>query len=235
MNALEIAALGLRTDVRQLTVTGHNMANVSTPGYKRQVLVQPAFAGTFDAAAAAAARVETDLRAAKVSTTGRALDLALPEGSFLVVEREDGTQALTRQGSLQTDAAGILRTPAGHTVLGNGGAVTVRDPHTLSVDVAGRLLADSQPFDTLRTVSLQPGAHAAPIGDGLFDADPAQWQPGALRTGLRSGALETSNVVSSQEMVTLMTTTRHAETMVRLIQTADEMLDKAIRRFGDTA
>ena len=237
MNAMEIAALGLRLDGQKLTVASHNMANISTPGFKRQVLLQPAFAGAFDAAASAAqmARVETDLRGAKVATTGRVLDVALPEGSFLVVERDDGTQALTRQGSLQVDASGSLRTQAGHKVLGSGGAVMVRDAKALSIDAAGRLLADDQAFDTLRTVSLQPGARAVPLGDGLFDADPAQWQAGPLHAGLRSGALETSNVISSQEMVNLMTTTRHAETMVRLIQTADEMLDKAIRKFGETA
>ena len=115
MNAMEIAALGLRLDGQKLTVASHNMANISTPGFKRQVLLQPAFAGAFDAAASAAqmARVETDLRGAKVATTGRVLDVALPEGSFLVVERDDGTQALTRQGSLQVDASGSLRTQAG--------------------------------------------------------------------------------------------------------------------------
>ena len=41
--------------------------------------------------------------------------------------------------------------------------------------------------------------------------------------------------MASQEMVNLMTTTRHAETMVRLFQAADDMQATAIRRLSENS
>jgi flagellar basal body rod protein FlgG len=41
-------------------------------------------------------------------------------------------------------------------------------------------------------------------------------------------------VNTGHEMVQLMTATRHAETMVRMFQAADEMQATAIRRFGES-
>jgi flagellar basal body rod protein FlgG len=46
MNTLEIAAVGLRQDLERLKLTSQNVANLSTPGYKRQVAVQRPFAET---------------------------------------------------------------------------------------------------------------------------------------------------------------------------------------------
>lgn len=236
MNAIEIAALGLRHDAERLTTIGHNVANASTPGYKRQMLVQGAFASAFEAAALDAGGMQrhVDARPGKVQATGRSLDLALAAGQYLIVQRHDGSLALTRQAELDIGAAGALVTRGGSPVLTDGGSITVpRSASAVRIDSSGRVFADDQLLGSLRLVALRAGIEPVPLGDGLFQADSAQWSADAPSGGLQVGYVEASNVVAAHEMVQLMTTARHAESMVRLIQSADSMLETAVRKFGE--
>lgn len=235
MKTLEIAAIGLRQDLDRLKLTAQNVANISTPGYKRQLAVQVPFADAM--AQAAELSFSTDMRPGKFNATGQPLDVALPEGRLLLVETADGGQALTRQGALQFDAQGELRTAGGLRVLGQRGAVSVRAEQRagLEIDAQGQLKHQGQVLDALRLVAVKPGLALNPLGEGLYAADPNHWEPEAATVGVRAGYLEQSNVVPSQEMVTLMAATRHAETMVRLFQAADDMQATAIRRFGETS
>ena len=49
------------------------------------------------------------------------------------------------------------------------------------------------------------------------------------------GHLENSNVNSMDEMMHLMQTMRHFESMMRLTQGYDEMIGTAIKKFSDIA
>lgn len=233
MNALEIAAIGLQHDLDRLKLISHNVANLSTPGYKRQVAVQTPFADLMGAPAGL--QVQTDVRTGKLNATGQALDLALPDGRYLLLESDDGSQALSRQGGLQIDAQGLLRTLAGHKVLGSRGPISLRADQRagLEIDAQGQLKQQGQLLDTLRLIGVKPHQALSPMGNGLYVADSSQWDTDSPVIGVRSGHLEQSNVTPSQEMVALMSTTRHAETMVRVFQTADEMQGTAIRRLGE--
>lgn len=235
MSTHEIAAIGLQLDLERLKLTSQNVANLSTPGYKRQVAVQGAFSALMPASAQLQAH--TDLRAGKLQATGQPLDLALPDATFLLVERDDGVQGLTRQSSLQLDAEGVLRTTLGHRVLGARGRLTPRsdDGTPLGIDPQGQLMHGADVVDQLQFVQLKAGAQLRPLGEGLYAYLPDQAETTALNAPVRSGHRELSNVVPSQEMVQLMSTTRHAEAMVRLMQAADDMQATAIRRFGETS
>lgn len=235
MNTLEIAAIGLRQDLDRLTLTSQNVANISTPGYKRQVAVQRPFAETL--ALTADLAVSTDARAGKLNSTGQPLDVALPDGRYLLLELADGSQALTRQGALQLAPSGELRTIGGHKVMGMRGLVSLRaDQRTgFEIDSQGQLKMQGQVLEALRLVNVRAGQALRPLGEGLYVADASQWDAETPTTDVKAGHLEQSNVVASQEMVNLMTTTRHAETMVRLFQAADDMQATAIRRLSENS
>lgn len=237
MNALEIAAIGLQQDSERLRVIGHNVANLTTPGYKRQIAVQAAnFGSVLDAAKLAqdSLSVHVDGRAGKLRATGAALDLALSDGEYLLVRLADQSQALTRQASLQTDATGRLVTASGAVVQGaNGDIMIPRTAQVVRVDVAGNVFADDLLVGSLSVARVESQSDLRALGDGFFQMTAGMALNLSNPSNVRSGHLESSNVVPSQEMVNLMTTTRHAESMVRLIQGADEMLEKAIRKFGE--
>lgn len=233
MNTLDIAAIGLQQDLDRLKLISHNVANLSTAGYKRQVAVQKPFADLMEASADL--QVLADGRAGKLNATGQPLDIALPEGRYLLLELDDGSQALSRQGGLQLDTQGLLRTVGGHKVLGSRGTIVLaaEQRSALEIDAQGRLRSQGQVVDALRLISIRPGVMPRPLGEGLHAADSSQWEAEAPTTGVRAGHLEQSNVIPSQEMAGLMSTTRHAETMVRLFQAADDMQATAIRRLGE--
>lgn len=233
MNTLEIAAIGLQQDLELLKLTSHNVANLSTPGYKRQVAVQTPFADLMGVTSEL--QVQTDTRVGKLSATGQALDVALPDGRYLLLEADDGNQALSRQGALQLDAQGVLRTLAGQKVIGARGPISlgVDQRAGLEIDAQGQLRQQGRVLDALRLINVKPGLVMRPLGEGLYAADSSQWEAESPVVGVRSGHLEQSNVIPSQEMVTLMSTTRHAETMVRVFQAADDMQATAIRRLGE--
>lgn len=234
MKALEIAAVGLRNDLERLQVVSQNVANVGTPAYKRQVAVQRPFADVM--ASGAALQLTSDMRVGKVNATGGSLDVVLPELHYLLLELEDGRQALSRAGSLLVDADGVLRSAAGHAVVGGKGRITLRPEQRegLEVDPQGRLVQHGQVLDALLLVKPRHPEALRALGDGLHAADGGDWQAATPAHGVRSGHVELSNVNTGHEMVQLMSATRHAETMVRLFQAADDMQATAIRRFGES-
>lgn len=241
MNITEIAAAGLQQDIERLRVTSHNVANITTPGYKRQIAVQSAalqgrFANAIDTerSTQSGMSTHTDMSAGKLRPTGSPLDVALNEREFLLVQTATGGIALSRGGALQTDSRGRLTTSVGLLVQGASGELTV--PSTASavrIESGGQVFADDKLIGALRVMRLIDGVQPIALGEGLFTlvnmAD-AQAVPVPV---LNVGHTEASNVVSSQEMVMVMASVRHAESMARLIQGADEMLEKTIRKLGE--
>jgi flagellar basal-body rod protein FlgF len=234
MKSLEIASIGLRDDIGRLRLLSHNVANVTTPGFKRQVQVRESFESHLaGGAAGTTAQTHVDLTNGKLRATGGALDIALRDRDFVVVHGADGGLALSRAGTLQLDAQGRLTTAEGHLVAESRGALTVPAASTsVRIDERGQLMSDDRVLGTLRVVSVPTGDRVVALGDGLYGVNDVA----ALRAsdaGVQAGHVEVSNVVPSQEMVHLMSTVRHAEAMVKLIQGSDEMLEKAIRKLGE--
>ncbi|HSW06352.1 flagellar basal body rod C-terminal domain-containing protein, partial [Aquabacterium sp.] len=102
------------------------------------------------------------------------------------------------------------------------------------LDSGAQLMGDDKALGTLRIVALPKETQVMALGDGLYETSTAvDGLPTPESVSIHAGHIEVSNVVASQEMVHLMTTMRHAESMVKLIQGADELLEKAIRKLGD--
>ncbi|RQO63586.1 hypothetical protein DBR47_03410 [Paucibacter sp. KBW04] len=236
MSIIEVAAIGLQQDTERLRVISHNVANVSTPGYKRQLAVLTPFSGLVDAEAGkyAGASVHTDMSTGRLRSTGSPLDVSLDGREFLMVSSASGDSLLSRGGSLHGDASGRLVTSAGQVVQGLGGDIRLPPGATqIRISSDGKVFADDVQVGTLQVVSVAAEAPIVSIGDGLFIAPNKADMQAVSTPRVLVGQSEASNVVSSQEMVELMTTIRHAESMARLIQGADEMLEKSIRKFGE--
>jgi flagellar basal-body rod protein FlgF len=241
MNITEIAAAGLQQDIERLRVASHNVANITTPGYKRQIAVQSAalqstFANAINSerATQSAMNTHTDISAGKLRPTGNPLDVALNDREFLLVQAAAGGAALSRGGALQVDSRGRLTTSAGLLVQGASGELAV--PSTASavrIESNGQVFADDRLIGSLRVMRLGAGVQPVALGEGLFTLANMADAQAVPMPQLNVGHTEASNVVSSQEMVMVMASTRHAESMARLIQGADEMLEKTIRKLGE--
>lgn len=252
---LAIALESMHHDMARLDRVGMNLANAHTTAYKRDTVAVRPFAqlmrdsSVVDAKEAGAAAVlpaaamstRIDHRAATLKATGQSLDLALAGAGYFEVQTDRGP-AYTRNGAFAVDAQGRLVTAQGHAVMGKGGEITVRSSQPV-IDSAGRVFdsaaaADGgtgQPVAQLRVVAFDDQAVLERLGDGLFAAYSGLSVVADEKVQVRQGYLENSNVNSMQEMVQLIQTMRHFESMQRVAVGYDEMIGSAIRKLGETS
>lgn len=158
LRSMNSAISGLRAHQTKLDVTGNNIANVNTVGYKASQtvfedtlsqVVRNGSAPTAEAGGTNPAQVGLGVKVAGITTnfeqgaaqnTGRSTDFMISGDGFFVT-RAGNEQVYTRAGSFNYDAAGNLVTPDGALLQGwmaEGGAVDTNGAiETLTVPFGG--------------------------------------------------------------------------------------------------
>jgi flagellar basal-body rod protein FlgF len=216
-------------------VVSHNLANVSTNGFRAELAAFRAVPVRGDGASSRVYALESTVGYSNapgtVQTTGRPLDVAVKGNSWLAVQALDGTEAYTRAGALEDNAVGVLPDLLGRPVVGDGGPLTI--PANAEVEVAsdGTVSAKvgrerPQPLGRLKLVT--PEAPLQRGTDGLFRAaegdlaaDPA--------ARVQSGALEGSNVNAVESMVAMIAAARQFEQQMKALQTAEQKEQSATK------
>jgi flagellar basal-body rod protein FlgG len=255
MRSLSISKTGMEAQQLQLDTISHNLANVSTNGYKRshavfedlmyQNLRQAGSANGGEATLPTGLQVGLGTRAVatarqfqqgNLQQSGNPLDMAVLGQGFFEVQLPDGTAGYTRDGSFQVNAQGQLVTNNGYTVNpgitipANAQSVTVGNDGTVSVTLPGQ--ANAQAVGQLQLTSFINPAGLEPKGQNMFtetaaSGGPTAGAPGANGLGnIRQGFVETSNVNVVEELVAMIQTQRAYELNSKAIQTSDQMLAK---------
>ena len=255
INSLWIAKTGMSAQQTQLDVISHNLANVSTTGYKRnnavfedliyQNLRQVGSQTTEENQLPTGLHLGLGVRTvatARNFTQGSLqqsngnLDVAINGNGFFEVTMPDGTTAYTRDGSFQLDSQGRIVTSNGLpvangiTVPPNAKSINISEDGTVSVTVPGNTAP--QQLGTLAMASFINSPGLEPLGQNLYresaaSGQPQQGTPGTNGLGvIRQGFLETSNVNVVEELVTMIQTQRAYEMNSKAIQTSDQMLAK---------
>lgn len=204
-----------------------NVANVSTPGFKRQLQSSDAINGDF---AAALQRVRVDMNSGKLVETGRPLDLAINGSGFFQLRAGD-RMVYSRQGNFALASDGRVITPQGYALQAAGGGDLTLDSATVTIAADGTVLDGDKPLGQIAVYTARDGAAATPIDGSLFTLGEADAQAVATPS-LRQGATEASNVSLGDEMISMMAALRGAETGAKLIQVYDDLMGKAITTFG---
>lgn len=220
-----------QAELRQATVS-HNLANASTTGFRAELAAfraVPVVGGSGLPTRAFVVEQSTgaDLRSGPLQQTGNDLDVAIDGSGWLAVQVAGG-EAYTRNGALSIDSTGILKTRSGQIVMGEGGVLTVPENTRVSIapdgTVTGAALdnpAQSVEIGKLKLVN--PAANQIEKGsDGLFRLRNGQAAQPDENVRLASGALEGSNVNTVDELVSMISTQRHYDLQVKLMQTASE-------------
>ncbi|AMM25008.1 flagellar basal-body rod protein FlgG [Variovorax sp. PAMC 28711] len=255
INSLWISKTGMEAQQTQLDVISHNLANVSTTGFKRatavfedlmyQNLRQVGANSTEQSQLPTGLQLGLGVRTVATSRsftqgsmqqTNNQLDLAIKGNGFFQVTQPDGTTGYTRDGSFQVDAQGRLVTSSGLPVA-NGitvptGAtnVSIATDGTVSATLSGQ--AAPQTIGTLALANFVNPAGLEPKGENLYAETAASGQPNGGTAGtnglgtVMQGFLETSNVNVVQELVSMIQTQRAYEMNSKAIQTSDQMLQK---------
>jgi flagellar basal-body rod protein FlgF len=232
------AASGAKHILEQQATTSNNLANLSTTGFRAQLdtfrAVPVVSEGLPTRAFVVDNTVGADFTAGPLQVTGRDLDVALKGQGWIAVQMQDGTEAYTRNGSLQVSPNGILQTANGQTVMGEGGPIAVPPNTTVTIGKDGSVAAlatDTRPAATTvvgRIKLANPDQKQLVRGDdGLFrmnDGSSAQADPAVTVT---SGALEGSNVSAVDSMVNMISLARSLETQMSLLKNAENNAAKA--------
>jgi flagellar basal-body rod protein FlgF len=230
---LYVAMTGAKETLRAQTVNNHNLANVSTTGFRADLAAfqSRAVDGTGFASRVYAtnATVGWDSTSGALLTTGRDLDIAINGPGWLAVQDADGREAYTRAGDLKIDPTGQLVTATGRPVLGDGGPINV-PPYTsifFATDGSISIVAQGQGPDTTSTVGriklVNPAeADVARGEDGLFRLKDGSDAPPDAAVRIGSGVLESSNVNTAAAMVNMIELARQFEMQVKAIRTAEE-------------
>ena len=225
--------------IKQQETIANNLANVSTPGFKKDML----FTRELTKAQAKHAPRQTDWQTPMIDQvytqhsqgtldkTGNPLDLALEGEGFMMVETPEGENLLTRAGSLAVDPQGFLSTADGNRLLGEGGTINVGNGN-VSVSEAGQVEVDNDVVGTIRVVEVEDRNQLRKIGRSSFMIPDGIEPVAAVNFAVRQGYLETSNVDIIKEMVEMIISYRNYEADAKSVQTQDQSLEKLIINVG---
>lgn len=146
-------ASGMLTQNRNLNVISNNMANVTTPGFKKDTLATTTFqqemlyrTGNQDRGSSAQIGTTNMIRIPEQTITnysdgnyvqtGNPLDFAIQGRGFFKVQDADGNLFYTRNGSFYINEEGYLALKGGGLVMGTGGEIFL-ETDRISVDSAG--------------------------------------------------------------------------------------------------
>lgn len=227
---IESATTILSVSQQRLEAAAHNVANISTPGYKRQIAFSRLLAPATDIAVEQGLAIRRDFAAGKLTSTSNPLDLAISgEGMFQL--RAGDSFVYSRQGQFSLAADGTVVTPQGYVLQQAGGGDLVLDRAAVSIVDDGTVLADGVPVARLAAYSTADFEALEPLGESYFTAPRGGMDVVADAT-FRQGMVEASNVEIGDEMVTMMASLRQSEIGARLVQTYDQLLGSAISTFG---
>lgn len=218
---------GAKTNMQRQDVLAHNLANVSTTGFRAELQAVRAVPIRGDGASTRVYGLETtvgyDDSAGPINFTGRSLDVAMQGKSWMAVQGLDGTEAYTRFGSLAVNTEGTLMTQSGLTVMGDGGPITIPPNSEPSIAPDGTVSArqtngKSSTVGKLKMVT--PENKLVRGEDGLFRS-PDGDLPADTTAKLQDRSLEGSNVNPIENMVAMISAARQFETQMKLLQTAE--------------
>ncbi len=227
-----VAMNGARETMRAQTVVSHNVANVSTPGFRalQSSLQSKPIPGTgFESRINAISGPDGwDMTSGSMINTGQELDIAIQGEGWFAVQTADGGEAYTRAGSLRVNASRMLETASGHLVLGNGGPISLPPYQSVDIGYDGQIsiIPQGQKPDTVAEVDRlklvnPPVEELIAGGDGLFrlpDGD-AEMDPSVR---VNKGQLEDSNVNASAALVQMIEISRQYEMQIRAMATAEK-------------
>ncbi len=230
---LYISTVGLSNIDQAQTARAHNLANVSTVGFRadlaRVMATEVAGDGYRSRVYGVNESGGVDMSYGSQTDTGRDLDLAINGDGLLSVRLPDGQEGYTRNGALQLDPAGRLLSAEGFEVLGQGGPIALPPVESIVIGADGTLTVRPEgqgpeslvQIDRLKLVN-PPVAELAKHPTGYLVVGEGAVTPADPDVTVASGFLETSNVNAVNELTEILSLSRQYELEVRMMSIAEE-------------
>ena len=229
---------------RAMDVIANNIANASTPGFKREAakfeefitMMRPAEGQTGPQSVSFVkdAGVMRDTGQGNIEQTGAPYDVAIAGPGFFAVQTPTGMR-YTRDGHFSLDANGNLVTSQGYQVQGDGGAITIT-PNDGDISIAPDGTISSvvhgvgNQLAKLKVVDFADTSALVKQGANLYSTGQTPTTPANIN--LRQGSLEASNVQPVIEISHMIEVMRAYEATASLSKSQEDMLSQAIEKLG---
>jgi len=210
---------------QEFDIIAHNLANVSTVGFKRRC---NAFSKSLEAQDAETYSPGTidlnsifDFSQGSIVETGRPLDCALHGKGFFVIETPEGP-LYTRNGTFQTNQNSQIVDSLGRIVAGQAGPITIPNNvgfSQVSVSSDGTISAGEIAIGKFRLVDFNDNDNKlVPTGDSCYRMPDENIQPvAAEQIVVKQGYQEASNVQIIDELVDMILVSRLYEANMKSI------------------
>jgi flagellar basal-body rod protein FlgF len=215
---------------QEFNIIAHNLANVSTVGFKRRC---NAFSKSLEAQDAETYSPGTinlnsafDFSQGSIVQTDRPLDFALHGKGFFVIETPAGP-LYTRNGTFQTNQNSQIVDSQGRIVAGQAGPITIPGNvgiSQLSISSDGTISAGEIAIGKFRLVDFNDNDNKlVPTGDSCYRMPDENIQPvAAEQLVVKQGYQEASNVQIIDELVDMILVSRLYEANMKSITAEQE-------------
>ncbi|HEY1961176.1 MAG TPA: flagellar basal-body rod protein FlgF [Rhizomicrobium sp.] len=226
---------------RSMDVIANNIANVSTPAFKRESMKfeeyvdnPPVVEGEDKPEAMSFvqdAGIGRDLREGPVEKTGAPFDLAINGPGYFTVKNANGTDRYTRNGHFTLDSQGRIATQDGDLLQGDGGEITVTsDDGDIHIADDGTVTGIKGQLGKVKLASFDNEAALKKEGTSLYSTD-QQAKP-IEKANMKQGALESSNVSAVVEISHMLEIMRAYQATANLAQSQQQLMQQAIDKLG---
>jgi flagellar basal body rod protein FlgG len=241
-----LSAEGAQVQATRMEVIANNLANVNTPGFKRDVasfqarLAEAILQGEDQVGTGTTNQVgggtmmgdvQTDYSVGTLKHTNIPTDFAIAGDGFFEVRSADNEVLLTRAGNFTVNSLGELVTQTGrhHVLNADGAPITILPDAPWHVSQDGFVMQGGAgtPLSVVMPQSLHD---LTKVGENLFRPGEQVTQLDLPQRSVRQGYVEMSSVSPTTEMMTLIETSRAFEANTKLIQHQDELLEALISR-----
>ncbi|WP_296204057.1 flagellar basal-body rod protein FlgF [uncultured Hyphomicrobium sp.] len=238
--SLYVSLSGQMATMRRLETVAHNVANVTTAGFRAeeikfdQLLSQKTDQPT---AFVSAAKTYISREQGELVQTDNKLDVAVTGDAWLAISAPGGRTAYTRDGRMTMTPEGELRTLTGYQVLDVGGAPIQLNPNGGTPNIArdGTLTQGGQQLGALGLFTIPNEAHLARFeNSGVIPDMAAQPALDFSVVGVQQGFIEQANVNPVSEISRLIQIQRSFDSISNSISEAEKTLSSAIKTLGET-
>jgi flagellar basal-body rod protein FlgF len=229
---------GAKQLMQAQALVSHNLANVSTTGFRADLarfearpIEGPGYASRVNTVATG---LGFDRSQGSLVQTGEVLDVAIDGDGWLAIQARDGSEAYSRGGSLKVNSVGLLETERGELVLGDNGPlavppytqIAVAPDGTISIVPQGQGPETMAQIGRLRLVNPEV-ERLTKRPDGLITVADGPEVEADAGVKVASGFIETSNVNIAATLVDMIEFQRQFEVAVRMMQAADQNASRA--------